>query len=81
MMTPNLPLGSPRPGKVERLAQGCIAREGTRPGPPASLLLAHGFSPTYSGLSNETTDPSPSLPLRDPGRGQDALSITGCKTQ
>lgn len=42
MVTPDLPLGSPRPGKVEPLAQGCIAREGTGPGPwlPYSWLTA-----------------------------------------
>lgn len=80
IMTPNLPSGSLRPSNVKRLAQGCIASEESRPGAwfPYSELKA--FSPRFSCLSNETTDPSPSWPLRDPVRGQDALSIMGCKT-
>lgn len=32
-VTPHLPLGSPRPHRVERLARGCIASAETRPAP------------------------------------------------
>lgn len=73
MMTPNLSLQN------EATRPSCIASD--EPGvAPSHLLLAPGFPPSFSCLSNETTGPSPSLPLRDPARGQDALSITGRKT-
>ena len=83
-ITPDLPSASHRPSKVKRLAQGCIASEETRPGDRLPYSKLKAFSHRFSCLSNETTDrpppPSPSQPLGDPGRGQDALSIMGFKT-
>lgn len=77
---PSLPLGSLRPSKVKRLAQGCIVSEESGPGARSPYSELKAFSPRFSCLSNETTAPSPSLPLRDLVRGQYALSIMGCKT-
>lgn len=56
-ITPDLASASHRPSQVKRFAQGCIASEETRPGARLPYPKLKAFSPRFSCLSNETTDP------------------------